>query len=112
MISLPIVERELRVAARRRLTYWLRAAVAAFAMIACLQLFNDSGSVSPADVGRASFQMLSWLGLVLAFFAAIVTADCISNERREGTLVLLFLTTLKSRDVVLGKLADYPKSGS
>ena len=74
-------------------------------MLACLQLFNDSGSISPADVGRAAFQMLSWLGLVLAFFAAVVTADCISHERREGTLVLLFLTTLKSRDVVLGKLA-------
>lgn len=105
MISLPIVERELRVAARRSAMYWLRAAVAAFAMLGCLQLFSDTLFINPAVVGKAALQMLSWLGLVLAFFAAVVTADCISSERREGTLVLLFLTTLKSRDVVLGKLA-------
>jgi hypothetical protein len=32
------------------------------------------------------------------------TADCISEEKREGTLGLLFLTDLKGYDVVLGKL--------
>jgi hypothetical protein len=34
-----------------------------------------------------------------------VTADCLSFEKREGTLGLLFLTDLKGFDVVLGKLA-------
>jgi hypothetical protein len=33
------------------------------------------------------------------------TADCLSREKREGTLGLLFLTDLKGYDVVLGKLA-------
>jgi hypothetical protein len=33
------------------------------------------------------------------------TADCLSLEKREGTLGLLFLTDLKGYDVVLGKLA-------
>jgi ABC-type Na+ efflux pump permease subunit len=33
------------------------------------------------------------------------TADCLSEEKREGTLGLLFLTDLKGYDVVLGKLA-------
>ena len=32
------------------------------------------------------------------------TADCLSEEKREGTLGLLFLTDLKGYDVVLGKL--------
>ena len=32
------------------------------------------------------------------------TADCLSVEKREGTLGLLFLTDLKGHDVVLGKL--------
>ena len=32
------------------------------------------------------------------------TADCLSQEKREGTLGLLFLTDLKGHDVVLGKL--------
>jgi hypothetical protein len=35
----------------------------------------------------------------------LVTCDCLSEEKREGTLGLLFLTDLKGHDVVLGKLA-------
>jgi len=34
-----------------------------------------------------------------------LTADCLSLEKREGTLGLLFLTRLRSYDVVIGKLA-------
>ena len=45
MISLPIVGRELRIASRRRGTYWLRAVLAAFGVLACLQWFGG-GSVS------------------------------------------------------------------
>ena len=32
------------------------------------------------------------------------TADCLSEEKREGTLGLLFLTDLKGYDIVLGKI--------
>ena len=39
------------------------------------------------------------------FSGRISTADCLSEEKREGTLGLLFLTDLKGYDVVLGKLA-------
>jgi ABC-type Na+ efflux pump permease subunit len=35
----------------------------------------------------------------------MMTADCISRERREGTLGLLFLTPLTTFDVILGKAA-------
>lgn len=104
MISLPIVARELRVASRRRGTTWLRVVMAAFGVLACLQWFGGGlVAVNPAAAGRGAFQMLSVLGLVLVLGAPIFTADCISHERREGTLGLLFLTTLKSHDVVLGK---------
>lgn len=34
-----------------------------------------------------------------------LTADCVSDEKREGTLGLLFLTDLRGYDVVLGKLS-------
>ena len=34
------------------------------------------------------------------------TADCLSSEKREGTLGFLFLTDLKAYDVVAGKLAS------
>src|SRR5206468_12968739 len=39
-----------------------------------------------------------------AFAGVFLTADCLSEEKREGTLGLLFLTDLKGYDVVLGKL--------
>jgi len=35
--------------------------------------------------------------------APMLCADCISRERREGTIGLLFLTPLRARDVVLAK---------
>ncbi|MCZ7637880.1 MAG: ABC transporter permease [Verrucomicrobia bacterium] len=35
----------------------------------------------------------------------VFTADVLSEEKREGTLGLLFLTDLRAHDVVLGKLA-------
>src|SRR4030095_14966809 len=45
--------------------------------------------------------VLFYLCLVPGLF---LTADCLSSEKREGTLGLLFLTDLKGQDVVLGKL--------
>src|SRR5581483_9708968 len=39
------------------------------------------------------------------------TADCLSEEKREGTLGLLFLTDLKGYDIVLGKLAATSVNG-
>ncbi|MFO1501189.1 MAG: ABC transporter permease subunit, partial [Verrucomicrobiota bacterium] len=47
-------------------------------------------------------------GLAFAYCLCIgarVTADCVSEEKRDGTLGLLFLTDLKGFDVVFGKLA-------
>jgi len=46
---------------------------------------------------------------ILAFAFSLLagmflTADCLSEEKREGTLGLLFLTPLKGHDVVFGKL--------
>ena len=39
------------------------------------------------------------------------TVDCLTEEKREGTLGLLFLTDLKSHDIVLGKLAATSLNG-
>src|SRR5664279_6501488 len=39
------------------------------------------------------------------------TADCLSAEKREGTLGLLFLTDLKGYDVVFGKLVATSLNG-
>jgi ABC-type transport system involved in multi-copper enzyme maturation permease subunit len=56
--------------------------------------------------GRYLFRALFGLAFVYCLFiGARLTADCLSEEKREGTLGLLFLTDLKGHDVVFGKLA-------
>jgi ABC-type transport system involved in multi-copper enzyme maturation permease subunit len=104
MTVLPIVARELKVRATHRGFHWVRPGLAAFAVLFCLQRFNFSATgLNSAEAGLVSFTMLAQLALVVALGASILSADCVSSERREGTLGLLFLTTLKSRDVTLGK---------
>ncbi len=106
MTLLPIVERELRVSARRPKTYWLRLAVAASALILSVWVGVGSSGRTPGVVSNGS-ALFSGL-IVLAFgycllVGPFVTADCLSEEKREGTLGLLFLTDLRSYHVVLGK---------
>jgi ABC-type transport system involved in multi-copper enzyme maturation permease subunit len=108
MIVLPIVERELRVAARRRGTYTVRVlvALAAILVLAGTLGFLTSRGTPSAQHGRFLFRALLVVGFTYCLLAgARATADCLSEEKREGTLGLLFLTDLKGYDVVLGKLA-------
>lgn len=103
----PVVERELRTASRRRATYWVRFSAAAVAIVltAWILLFaRDSSQAS--DLGRSVFYGLSFVVFIYCLFAGTWnTADCISEEKREGTLGLLFLTDLKAVEVLFGKLA-------
>lgn len=107
MIFLPIVERELRVAARKPGTHRLRLCFALGSVLLwlVLALTMQDASSSPL-LGRRLFLTISVLGLIYCVVAGIfLTADCLSEEKREGTLGLLFLTDLKGYDIVLGKLA-------
>jgi ABC-type transport system involved in cytochrome c biogenesis permease component len=105
MTFLPVVERELRVASRRRGPYWSRFAAAMIgAGLAALTLLTTTGSNE--DTGANLFAVVSTVVFLYAAVAGtLVTCDCLSEEKREGTLGLLFLTDLTGRDVVLGKLA-------
>lgn len=106
MTFLPIVERELRVAARRAGTYWLRGAAALVAVAAAAWVFLVYSEGAPKDLGMAMFVTLTVVANIFALLAGLrTTADCLSEEKREGTLGLLFLTDLKGYDIVLGKLA-------
>lgn len=106
MRFLPIVERELRIAARRRVTYWLRSAVALGVIVAAAWIFLMSLREPPREVGQIIFLVLTSALLIYCWLAgARSTADCLSEEKREGTLGLLFLTDLRGYDVVIGKLA-------
>src|SRR5690242_5518450 len=106
MTFLPIVERELRVQARQKRTHGLRLAGAAVAIaLVSFMLVLTSGFPTPGSLGHGLFETLAWLaGAYCLFSGAGNTADCLSEEKREGTLGLLFLTDLKGYDVVLGKL--------
>ena len=107
MTLLPVVERELRVAARRAWVYWLRVAAAGLVIgVWLLLLLAAGGGWSPQRLGLALFNGVSIPAFVFALFTGVfLTADCISSERREGTLGLLFLTDLRGHDIALGKLA-------
>jgi len=106
MTFLPVVERELRVAARRRGTYWNRFFAALVSILVFGVIFLSAAHRSPREVGQMLFYTLSAIFLGVALLSGVrYTADCLSEEKREGTLGLLFLTDLKGYDVVLGKLA-------
>lgn len=54
--------------------------------------------------GALMLQLLSgYTAFLLVSASLFLTADCISEEKREGTIGLLFLTELHSYDFILGK---------
>ena len=106
MTLLPIAERELRVASRRWYTFWGRLGAAAFALLVFLglQLLAEVTRGS-FRAGEVQFAILKWMAFLFACSVGIfLTSDSLSEEKREGTLGLLFLTDLRGHDVVLGKL--------
>jgi ABC-type transport system involved in cytochrome c biogenesis permease component len=106
MTFLPIVGRELRAASRRRNTYWTRLFIALAATVAGTWIYGFSSRMPPQQVAQYTFIGLSVLALGYCLVSGrLFTADCLSGEKREGTLGLLFLTDLKGYDVVIGKLA-------
>lgn len=106
MTFLPIVERELLVASRRHGTYSIRLVVALVAIVIGVFFYVANLRAPRNLVAYYIFQGLSVLALLYCLAAGRrSTADCLSEEKREGTLGLLFLTNLKGYDVVLGKLA-------
>ena len=108
MRFLPIVVRELLVAARKAVTYRNRfwAPLVGLIILAGLVAGMEGQGALGSTQGRSLFSALSILGLIYSLIVGVrVTADCLSVEKRDGTLGLLFLTDLKGFDVVLGKLA-------
>lgn len=107
MTLLPIVDRELRVAARWKATHRIRMWVGGLAMlVGGWTMFTLSMVGFGNMLGSALFASLTWIATLYCYLGALYcAADSLSAEKREGTLGLLFLTDLKGFDVVLGKLA-------
>jgi len=105
MTFLPIVERELRVASRRLGTYLFRGGAACSAVLLSIWFFIAMRHSRPSEISMTIFVLLTGATGLYSLFAGVRwTADCLSQEKRDGTLGLLFLTDLKGYDVVLGKL--------
>jgi ABC-type transport system involved in multi-copper enzyme maturation permease subunit len=98
----PIVARELRQQARRPMTYWVRPMAMAAALLA-IALLDPNAVLEPNQGGRAFTLLHQTLFFTIWICAPLLTADCLSHERREDTLGLLFLTPLKAWEVVAAK---------
>ncbi len=106
MTVLPVVERELLVASRHKGTYWGRFAAGLAGAGIAAGLFQTMKGPEEKEIGIMLIYCMSAVIFLYALVAGILsTCDCLSEEKREGTLGLLFLTDLKGYDVVLGKLA-------
>lgn len=108
MTLLPIVERELRVASRGLMTFWLRVIAASVAVIigaALMSIFLSIPGGGGFQPGGPLFSTLTWLAFATTLAAGVFfTSDCLSEEKRDGTIGFLFLTDLRGYDVVFGKL--------
>jgi ABC-type transport system involved in cytochrome c biogenesis permease component len=98
----PVVERELRVAFRKQQPVKRRLSLAASAAVATV-FFIVLGAI-----GGPSTKTLHWLlfvyGLLIALRALRLSASLFSEERRNQTLELLFLTGMTAPQLFITKL--------
>src|SRR5215469_274713 len=104
----PLVARELLVGSRQPWTYWLRL-LTALGAVSVLAILAATGH---SRLGRTDgFVLFAGSTTVLFFIASLnglrSTSDCISAERRQGTLVLLFLASLKLNTILVSKLVTH-----
>lgn len=98
----PVIVRELRQQARQKFTFTLRGVGAGLMTIAAA-LFSFQFSFGPYLGGWLFAGLHITLFYVIWVLVPLSASDCISRERREGTLGLLFLTPLRAREIVMAK---------
>ncbi|MDB6125342.1 MAG: hypothetical protein JWQ71_4335 [Pedosphaera sp.] len=105
MLLHPIIERELRVALRRRgaLKSHVKTALLATGLVAFFLMFSF---VDKSQFwGRNLHKFLFCIGLYLALLPPLrISAELFSEERRNQTLELLYLTGMNSGELFTGKL--------
>lgn len=105
----PLVHRELLVQGRYWGNYWLRVVVAGAGLtglgVLWILLRTADLSALPSTLFAGVILGATHAGItaMLGLGGAVLTADCLAKERREGTLGLLFLTPLTAREITLGK---------
>ncbi|MDO4558892.1 MAG: ABC transporter permease subunit [Planctomycetia bacterium] len=112
MILGPVFHRELRLAPRRPRVYWARATYGiALLVLACTmwQLLSGTQRVrDPGDFARLGsmlFGLLAPLQVIVAtFFAGILAAAAVAQEKDRHTLDLLLMTRMNASELVVGKM--------
>lgn len=107
MNFLIILERQLRQLARRPFVYRVRGGTGLAAALIGLGLIaaGISAGRDPSQLGAMVFRYMTLMAFAVSLFSGLIlTADCLSEEKRNGTLGLLFLTNLRGHQIVLGKL--------
>ncbi len=115
----PIVERELRAAARRPVFYWTRGLLTVAACFRGYDMLERAlnsaspaaraavvGMAPPVLTGADVLHDLAWLVFFVTLFLSLLSADSISREKREGTLGFLLLSDLVPGQIVRGKLVS------
>ena len=108
MNILPVIRREFTACSRRPSTYYLRVFAAGGLAVAAAYYFFDFFTTPTlllsASVGFALFQRLNQLAVLFLMAACVVlVAPSLGQEKRDGTLGLLFLTPLGAREIVIAK---------
>jgi ABC-type transport system involved in multi-copper enzyme maturation permease subunit len=108
----PVFYRELATVPRRPRIYIFRAVYAAalvllmstaWAVLTGAEVIRTVGDM--ARFGGILLQILAPLQMALViFFAAIITASAVAQEKDRRTLVLLLMTRLSNSELVIGKL--------
>jgi hypothetical protein len=104
MAVLPIIERELRVALRKKRPVRRRLQVAALAVGGALLFLWMSAVWGNQRAGHNLHQLLCLAAGYLVLQTPRLTAGIFAQERREQTLGLLFLSGLGASEVFASKL--------
>src|SRR5205809_6459013 len=113
MAALPVIVRELRSQARQPLTHWLRllgglSVLAAIAValwtMGAIKAQAGGGTVfanTAETIGTTLFgKMNLFIFVAIWLFVPLLTSHSVSRERREGILIMLYLTKLRSVAIV------------
>jgi hypothetical protein len=102
---LPVAQRELTVASRKPVTYWVRLVAPSLGLILLFLAAPELALEISAAQGKVIFKYAALSLFIYSILAGpYFTAETISRERHEGTLPLLKLTGMREVDLVLGKL--------
>ncbi len=104
-LCLPVAQRELMVASRKPLNYWVRLVPPVLGLLFLFFAAPELADRAPASAGKTVFKFGSVALFIYSILSGLYfTAETISSERREGTLPLLQLTGMRNLDLVVGKL--------